>query len=123
VLLVDPDTDSQILAAHFLGRNDCSVVVAHDVGEALAALDQDVYDIVLVDTTLEGLQGDDAARLLRSRIARDADATQVVAISTDGSAAFRNAKTAAGFDAVVTKPFERDDLVALLHLVRRPVEA
>ena len=73
ILLVDPSRDSQILAAHILGRHDCSVVVAQDLQEALAALDQDVYDVILVDTSLPGLGGDDAATLLRSRIARDPD--------------------------------------------------
>ena len=34
ILLVDRNRDSQILAAHILGRHDCSVVVAQDLAEA-----------------------------------------------------------------------------------------
>lgn len=114
LLLVDPSRDSQILAAHVLGRHDCSVVVAHDLAEASAALDQDYYDIVLVDTALEGLGGDDAGRMLRARIARDADAVLLVAASADHDAAYREAKAAAGFDATIVKPFRREDLLLLL---------
>src|ERR1700759_63613 len=55
VLLVDRSRDSQILAVHILGRADCSVVVAQDAPEAFAALDQDVYDVVLVETSLPSL--------------------------------------------------------------------
>jgi PAS domain S-box-containing protein len=114
ILLVDPSRDSQILAAHILGRHDCSVVVAQDLNEAMAALDQDVYDLVLVDTSLAGLTGPDAATLLRARIARDPEATRLVATSVEHSPAFREAKLKLGFDATTAKPFRKDDLLALL---------
>jgi PAS domain S-box-containing protein len=119
ILLVDPSRDSQILAAHILGRHDCSVVVAQDLEEALAALDQDVYDVILVDTSLPGLGGDDAARLLRSRITRDPDKASFVAASLDHSPAFRTAKTMIGFNTTVAKPFRKDDLLGLLASLGR----
>jgi PAS domain S-box-containing protein len=124
ILLVDPNRDSQILAAHILGRRDCSIVVAQNLEEAKAALDQDLYDIVLVDTSLPGLNGDDAARTLRSHITRDAERAQLVATSVEHSPAFRKAKTAIGFNSTVGKPFRKDDLLALLQsLGRVAVEA
>ena len=115
VLLVDPSRDSQILAAHVLGRMDCAVVVAQDLAEALAALDQDVYDAVVVDTSLDGLGGKDAAGKLRARIQRDAALVRIVAATADPSPRFDAEKKAAGFDATIAKPFARD---ALLELVR-----
>jgi PAS domain S-box-containing protein len=114
ILLVDPSRDSQILAAHVLGRQDCSVVVAQDLAEALDSLDQDVYDVVIVDTSLLGLGGDDAAQLLRSRIQRAPDAAVLVATSLEHSSAFRAAKTAAGFNTTIPKPFRKEDLLGLL---------
>src|SRR5207248_3192661 len=107
ILLVDPNRDSQILAAHILGRRDCSVVVAQNFDEAKAALDQDLYDIVLLDSSLAGLTGDDAATLLRSHISRDADRVTLVATSVEHSPAFRKAKTAIGFNTTVAKPFRK----------------
>jgi CheY-like chemotaxis protein len=119
VLLVDPGRDSQILAAHILGREDCSVVVAQDLKEAFASLEQDLYDIVLADTSLAGLDREDAARVLRSRISRDADKTILVAVSFDHSPAYRSAKRAIGFDATLAKPFRKDDLLGLLESLGR----
>ena len=119
ILLVDPNRDSQILAAHILGRQDCSIVVAQDLDEAIAALDQDVYDMLLVDTSLRGLSGDDAATVLRGRITRNPEGTKLVATSLEHSPAFRDAKTAKGFDATVAKPFRKDDLLALLAALHR----
>ncbi|HUP30335.1 MAG TPA: response regulator, partial [Usitatibacter sp.] len=122
ILLVDASRDSQILAAHILGRHDCSVVVAQDSAEALAALDQDVYDVVLVDTALAGFDGADAAKQLRERLARDPDATQLVAISAAHSSQFREERLAMGFNATLAKPFRKDDLLALLKTVARTPE-
>ena len=120
VLLVDRSRDSQILAAHILGREDCSVVVASDLAEAHAALDQDTYDVVLVDTSLAGLTGADAAASLRGRIGRNPEATRIVAVSLEHSPAFSKAKIAEGFDATIGKPFRKDDLLALLAAPARP---
>ncbi|MEO7742960.1 MAG: response regulator [Usitatibacter sp.] len=114
VLLVDRSRDSQILAAHILGREDCSVVVAHDLAEAIAALDQDTYDVVLVETSLAGLSGPDAAASLRGRIGGAPESTRIVAVSLEHSPAYRKAKLAEGFDATVAKPFRKEDLLALL---------
>jgi PAS domain S-box-containing protein len=123
LLLVDPSRDSQILAAHVLGRHDCSVVVAHDLAEAAAALDQDFYDVVVADTALAGLSGDDAAKLLRSHIAKDAGSVHLVAASLDHSPAYRKAKLAAGFDGTIAKPFRREDLLALSKMQRDPTRS
>jgi len=119
ILLVDPSRDSQILAAHILGRHDCSIVVAQDFSEAVAALDQDVYDLVLVDTMLAGLKGTDAAPSLRSRISRDPESTRLVATTTEHSPKFREEKIAQGFDATLGKPFRKDELLALLATLQR----
>ncbi|HET7401581.1 MAG TPA: response regulator, partial [Usitatibacter sp.] len=118
ILLVDASRDSQILAAHILGRQDCSVVVAQDMAEASAALEQDVYDLVLVDTSLPGLDGPGAAKALRDRMGRDAGATRLVATSLEHGPDFREAMKALGFDATLAKPFRGDDLLALLHAAR-----
>jgi len=114
VLLVDAQRDAQILAAHILSRQDCSLVLAQDLKEALAALDQDVYDLVLVDTTLPGLDGKDAAEVLRARISRDAERVRIVATSIDHGPEFEAAKTAIGFNATLAKPFRKETLGGLV---------
>ncbi len=123
VLLVDSSRDSQLLAAHYLGREDCSIVVANDLTEALSALDQDMYDVVLADTSLEGLQGADAAAVLRAHITREPESVRLIAISGTHSAAYDNAKKAIGFDTTLAKPFRKDDLTALLQAAHAPAGA
>ena len=119
ILLVDPHRDSHMLAAHILRKRDSSLVVASDLAEATASLDQDLYDLVLVDTGIEGLDGPDAAAILRGRIKRDPQATRIVATSIDHSPAFREARLAEGFDDTLAKPFRRDSLFAILASIGR----
>ena len=114
ILLVDSHRDSHMLAAHILRKRDSSLVVASDLAEAIASMDQDLYDLVLVDVNLEGLDGPDAAGALRSHIARDPQATLIYATSVDHSPAFTRAKLAEGFDGTLAKPFRRDNLLAIL---------
>jgi PAS domain S-box-containing protein len=114
ILLVDPHRDSHMLAAHILRKRDSSLVVASDLAEAVASLDQDLYDLVFVDVTLAGLDGPDAAEVLRGHIKRDPGATKFYATSMDHSPAFRAAKIAGGFDGTLAKPFRRDSFLAIL---------
>jgi DNA-binding response OmpR family regulator len=82
-----------------------------------------VYDMVLVDTTLAGLKGADAAQSLRSRISRSPEATHIVATSLEHSPAFREEKTGQGFDGTLGKPFRKDELLALLASLHRETAA
>lgn len=119
ILLVDSHRDSHMLAAHILRKRDCSLVVASDLAEAFASLDQDLYDLVFADPGMEGLDGPDAAMLLRSRIPRDPQATGIYATSLDHSPAFTKQKLAEGFDGTLAKPFRRDNLFAILAAIGR----
>jgi CheY-like chemotaxis protein len=65
-------------------------------------------------TTLEGLTGDDAAKKLRARIARDPDAVRIVATSIDHAPDFHAAKTAIGFNDTLAKPFRKETLGRLI---------
>jgi len=79
---------------------------------------------VLADTTLAGLKGKDAAQSLRSRISRDPEDTRIVAITIEHSPQFREEKTAQGFDGTLSKPFRKDELLALLAtLLREPASS
>jgi len=117
ILLVDAHRDSHMLAAHILRKRDSSLVVASDLAETLASLDQDVYDLVLVDTTLDGLDGPGAAAMLRGHIKRDPQATKIYATGLDHSPAFRDARLAEGFDGTLAKPFRRDNFLAVLAAI------
>ena len=117
ILLVDASRDSHMLAAHILRKRDCSLVAAGDFDEAVAALDQDMYDLVLVDTSLAGVDGPDAAEKLRAHIKRNPEATKIYATSLEHSVVFRVQKKEQGFDGSIGKPLRKDDLLGVLRSI------
>ena len=111
ILLVDPNRDSQILAAHILGRHDCSVVAAQDLGEATRR--------ARPGHLRHRARRHDASRASRattrrSCCARASRATPTrrvfVAASLEHSPRYREAKIEIGFNATLAKPFRKDDL-------------
>jgi two-component system sensor histidine kinase/response regulator len=124
VLLVDANRDSQILASHILSKRDCNLVAAQDLAEALAALEQDFYDLVLVDPAVAGLGGSDGPAKLRAAIARDAQKVHFTACSVDHGPAWSAARKAEGYASTLGKPFHKEHLLGLLaSLGKLPAEA
>ena len=66
VLLIDDDVRLFELLASYLGQNGVSLVHAPDGPRGLAQLDSDVFDAVLLDVMMPGMDGVDLVRRLRS---------------------------------------------------------
>ena len=124
LLLVDTNRDSQILASHILAKRDCNVVAAQDLEEALAALEQDFYDLVLVDPAVAGMAGSEGVAKLRAAIQIAPEKVRFVACSVEHSPAWSEARKAEGYDSTLGKPFNKDHLLATLTaLGKLPEEA
>ncbi|MFU8765093.1 MAG: response regulator [Haliea sp.] len=114
LLLVDDDafyrklvTSSLQLAGYPCASASCSA-------ELYALLDQDVPDIVLLDLNLDGEDGLDIARDLRTRFSLG-----IIIVTTRGMVDQRIDGLAVGADAYLVKPLDMRELVAVitnLHL-------
>ena len=114
VLLVDTSRDSQILAAHILSKRECTVAVAQNAREALAALEQDFYDLVIVDASLPGLDMPSTPAKLREAIQRDPGKVRLIASTLDHTPAWSAARIAEGYDGSIGKPFNKEHLLEVL---------
>jgi PAS domain S-box-containing protein len=119
VLLVEDNTDTATSLAMLL---ECvyghRVTVAHDGFAAVAAARAAVFDVVLLDVGLPGIDGYEVARRLREQPGRP---PVVVAVTGYGRQEDRERAAAAGFDHHLVKPVEPDRLEELLTaLSRRP---
>jgi DNA-binding response OmpR family regulator/PAS domain-containing protein len=106
VLLVDPDREQTKHAAAILRKRDFRVVVAELAEEALAALLQDVFDVIVLDVATPGFDSiASGPALLRAQLT---GARQVSII-----AALHDFERVNGSDyqGVVTKPYEKDALL------------
>jgi two-component system, sensor histidine kinase len=98
-----------------------SVVSAQDGLEATERALAETFDLVVMDVRMPRMDGFEAARALRAGGCR----VPLVAVTVDVTPAVRANALAAGFDAVLAKPFGVADLIHALQLVRegRPAEA
>jgi PAS domain S-box-containing protein len=115
VLLAEDNPVNQEVAVGMLESLGCRVDVVADGGEALQALVQTTYDLVLMDCQMPGIDGYEATRAIRER---EADAATgrlpIIALTAHTMEGDRERCLAAGMDAYLSKPFTLEQLQSLL---------
>ncbi|WP_420456157.1 PAS domain S-box protein [Rubrivirga sp.] len=110
VLVVDDNEQAREVAVHALD-DTFRVAVAVDGDTALAAIEADPPDVVVVDIHLGlSLSGEDVMRQIRA--SATFAALPLIAVTAYGLPGDRDRFLAAGFDAYLTKPYSRADLRA-----------
>ena len=121
VLLADDNEVNQKVATHMLKRCGAQVHCVGNGIEALQALRDADYDLVLMDCQMPEMDGFEATRQLRSSTGsiRNSSVT-VIALTANAFAADREQCLAAGMDDFLSKPIDRQRLEeALLRTVAR----
>lgn len=108
ILAVEDNSETQLLLEHLL-KESFEVVVVPGVDEALAAVDEQSFDALLLDINLsEQRTGTDLLHLLRER--DDLVDVPAIALTAYAMPGDREDFLEAGFDQYVSKPFTRADL-------------
>jgi len=119
VLLVEDNAINQEVARVMLTELDCEVRVASNGHQALIALAQEQFDLVLMDCQMPEMDGFEAVRRFRAGEKgtlrfRTPIGTPVVAMTANALAGDAERCLAAGFSDYLAKPFRQEQLVALL---------
>ena len=114
VLVVDDDEDARILLQMTLSRYGAEVTTVSSAGEALAAIDRSLPDVLLSDIGMPQEDGYDLVRRLRARPPEQGGSIPAVAVTAYASATDRSSTEAAGYQAHVAKPFEPGDVARLV---------
>jgi PAS domain S-box-containing protein len=114
VLLVDDGRMNQEIARIFLEHAGYDVKVADDGAAALVALEQDTYDIVLMDMQMPGMDGAEATRRIRALGGRFAE-MPIVALSARVFSEDVAECLDAGMNGHLAKPFDRAEMVATIE--------
>lgn len=120
VLLVEDNDLNAEIAQFTLSRAGAVVTHAKDgesAVEAFAASAPHVYDVVLMDIMMPGIDGLEATRQIRALDREDAATTPIIAVSANAFADDRRLSREAGMDAHLSKPVSSQELVeALAHI-------
>ena len=113
VMVVEDNRDAADLLAEMMEMMGFQVTVAYTGESALAAMEKNMPDAVLMDIGLPDMNGYEVCRRLRCLPA----ARQPVAIALTGwgNSDDRNRAAEAGFNGHLTKPAEPDQIVAMLN--------
>ena len=113
ILVADDNAVNQRLAALLLERMGYRVDTVGDGAEALAALERIPYDAVVMDCEMPVLDGYEAAAEVRRREGAGRR-TPIVAVTASALQSDVERAMAAGMDAHVAKPVDRDELQRVL---------
>ena len=119
VLVVEDNPVNQEVMNQMLQRMGCSVRVAGSALEGLKALCEDLFDLVLMDIQMPGMDGVEALQWLRrgptSRFTFITPAqTPVVAVTANALEGDEDRFLSLGFDAYLSKPYRQGQLLATL---------
>jgi pilus assembly protein CpaE len=110
VLVVDDDASVQRLLQYTLKQEGYEVVLGADGNEAIRLWEAEVPSLILLDVTLQGLDGYEVAT--RIRAAESGGHTPIIMLTADRDVQQRVRALRAGADDYLIKPFHPAELLA-----------
>src|SRR5216683_1607942 len=110
LLLVEDNQVNKLLAVRLLEKRGHHVVVAGNGREALAALEKENFDLVLMDVQMPEMDGFEATAAIRNREKGTANRQPVVAMTAHAMKGDRERCLAAGMDGYLSKPIRPQEL-------------
>jgi len=126
VLVVEDNPVNQAVAMEMLAALGCTCRLAANGFEALEAIAQDPYNVVLMDCQMPEMDGFEATRVLRAReTASGAPRLPVIALTAHAMKSDWEQCVAAGMDGYLAKPYGQQQLEAIIrqHVEHQPEEA
>src|SRR5690242_18150204 len=114
VLIIDDDVRLFGLLARYLEANDVTTSHALDGRQGLAALEAGVYDAVLLDVMMPGIDGLEVCKRIREK-----SRVPIIMLTAKGDETDRVVGLELGADDYLGKPFSPRELLARLRAVLR----
>jgi two-component system, sensor histidine kinase and response regulator len=118
ILLAEDNVVNQRLAARVLEKGGHSVVIAGNGREAIAALQRETIDLVLMDVQMPEMDGFEATMAIRKGEAGENRHIPIIAMTAHAMTGDRDRCLAAGMDGYISKPIRAHDLLSLIENTR-----
>lgn len=106
------------LVTTILQREGFEVASAHDGKAALDLLNHTVFDIIVTDLRLDGMQGMEIIQRMKDKQRGE----KIIAVSGKGESFLKEALDA-GADAVIPKPFRIDQFIEVVESCLNPTDS
>jgi CheY-like chemotaxis protein len=115
VLLAEDNELNALLAMRILGHLNIDVVHVEDGEEAVARLEQDRFDAVLMDCRMPNMDGYEATRTIRARErAQGKDRMPIIAVTANALTGDMEKCLESGMDLYLAKPYSVEQLSEIL---------
>jgi len=119
VLLAEDDPGDRSVLKRLLEDRGYAAITVEDGRGVLAAMQNDSFDLVLMDLRMPGMDAFEAAAAIRSLEGDSGVQTPIVVLARDATEGDRQRCLAVGIDAWVTKPIQGSTLFAALEPLLR----
>jgi signal transduction histidine kinase/ligand-binding sensor domain-containing protein/DNA-binding response OmpR family regulator len=114
ILLAEDNPVNQVVAARLLERRGHEVTVVANGQEAVAAVEREIYDLVLMDVQMPGMDGFEATAIIRQRESGTGRHLPIFAMTARAMKGDAEQCRLAGMDGYLPKPVRSADLYALV---------
>jgi DNA-binding response OmpR family regulator len=114
VLLIDDDRRLHELLGSYLEQNGCEVSYASDGRAGLDTVDREVFDVILLDLMMPGMDGLEVCRKIRAK-----SSIPLIMLTAKGDETDRVVGLEMGADDYIAKPFGPRELLARIRAVLR----
>jgi PAS domain S-box-containing protein len=115
ILLVEDNAVNQLVALRLLEKYGHTVRVAGNGRKALEALENESYDLILMDVQMPEMNGWEATQAIRKKEEASGAHIFIVAMTAHAMKGDEERCLAAGMDAYLTKPIRTQELLAVLN--------
>jgi two-component system, sensor histidine kinase and response regulator len=117
ILLAEDNAVNQKIACRVLEKQGYEVTVAADGHQALAALAEAEFDVVLMDVQMPEMDGFETTAAIRALERETGRHLPIIAMTAHAMQGDRERCIAAGMDDYVSKPLKIQELIELLQKI------
>lgn len=119
ILLVEDNTVNQVVATQLVQKRGHTVVVVSNGRDALAALEKERFDLILMDVQMPGMNGLETTAAIRRTEQTTGTHIPIIAMTAYAMNEDRERCLAAGMDEYVSKPVEKELLFQAIEKLTR----
>jgi CheY-like chemotaxis protein len=117
ILLAEDNRVNQLLVVRLLQARGHQVAVVNDGRAALNALEQESFDLILMDIQMPEMDGLEATRILRERERAGRRTAPIIAMTAHAMKGDRDKCLEAGMRGYISKPIQPEELFELMEEV------